>query len=68
VDDLIGDIADIPGAWAAVRDAIARSAPQTHFVKFGLLTQRKTPLRQALSKLPNSEAVLAGISETLSKL
>ena len=68
VDDPIGEIADVPNAWAAVRDAIARLAPRSHFLGFGLLTQRKTPLRQALAILPNSEEVLTDISNALSKL
>ncbi len=68
VDHPIGEIADVPSAWAAVRDAIARLAPRSHFLKYGLLTQRKTSLRQALASLPNSEEVLTDISNTLSKL
>ena len=68
VDDLIGEIADVPGAWAAVQGAIAHLAPKSHFIRFGLLTQRKTPLRQALAGLPNSEEVLASISDALLKL
>ena len=68
VDDPIGEIADVPIAWAAVLDAIARLMPGIHFLRFGLLTQRKTSLRQALSFLPNSEEVLADISHAFSKL
>jgi alpha-L-rhamnosidase len=68
VDDPIGEIADIPGAWAAVMDAIARLAPGSHFLRYGLLTQRKTSLRQALGFLPNSREVLGDISNALSKL
>jgi alpha-L-rhamnosidase len=68
VDDPIGEIADVPQAWNAVGDVIARLAPKSHFIKFGLLTQRKTPLRQALANLPNAEDVLADISRALSRL
>ena len=68
VDDFIGDLADIPAAWVAVKESIARLAPRSHFLKFGLLTQRKTTLRQALAGLPNSEEVLASISDAFSRL
>ena len=51
-----------------VRETIARLAPKSHFLGYGLLTRRKTSLRQALSALPNSEEVLASISEVLAKL
>ncbi len=68
VDDLIGDLADVPQAWIAVRESIARLAPRSHFLGFGLLSQRKTSLRQALSVLPNSEEVLTEISNTFSRL
>ena len=68
VEHPIGELADVPKAWAAVQDAIARLAPKSHFIRFGLLTQRKTPLRQALAGLPNSEEVLANISDAFSKL
>ena len=68
VDDTIGEIADVPGAWTAVRESIARLAPKSHFLKHGLLAQRKTPLRQALANVPNSEEVVASISDALSKL
>lgn len=66
VDALIGELADDPKTWSAVTDAIARLAPHSHFLKYGLLTQRKTSLRQALRKLPNSEDVLADITSALS--
>jgi len=68
VDDPIGEIADIPEAWTAVMDDIARLAPRNHFLKYGLLTQRNTSLRQALEFLPNSVEVLTEISDALSKL
>ena len=68
VDDLIGELADVPAAWSAVRESITRLAPRSHFLGFGLLTQRKTPLRQALAVLPNSEEVVASISDAFSKL
>jgi alpha-L-rhamnosidase len=68
VDHPIGEIADVPKAWTAVQDAIARLSPKSHFIRFSLLTQRKTPLRQALAGLPNSEEVLANISDRFSRL
>jgi hypothetical protein len=68
VDDPIGEIADVPGALAAVRDVIARLAPKSHFLRFGLLNQRKTPLRQPLAGLPNAEDALTEIAEAFSKL
>jgi alpha-L-rhamnosidase len=48
IDDPISEIADNSYAWAAVMDAIVRLAPDSHFLKFGLLTYRRTSLRQAL--------------------
>jgi alpha-L-rhamnosidase len=68
VDDPIGEIADIPGALDAVRDALVRFAPGNQFLGYGLLTQRKTSLRQVLAMLPNAEEVLADISDAFSKL
>ena len=68
VDSLIGELADVPAAWAAVRESITRLAPKSHFLGFGLLTQRKTSLRQALAGLPNSEEVITDISNAFSRL
>ena len=68
VDDPIGAIADVPKAWAAVQDAIARLAPESHFLKFGLQTYRRTSLRQALISLPNSEEVVESISHAFLQL
>jgi alpha-L-rhamnosidase len=68
VDDLIGELADVSDAWTVVMGSIARLSPKSHFIRFGLLTQRKTRLRKALAGLPNSEEVLASISDALSKL
>lgn len=68
IDDPIGEIADSSSAWDAVMDAITRLAPESHFLKFGLLTYRRTSLRQALASLPNSEEVLKSISHAFSRL
>jgi hypothetical protein len=68
IDHSISELADLPKAWAAVTDSIARLAPQSHFLRQGLLTHRKTSLRQALANLPNSEEVLSDISSALSRL
>jgi alpha-L-rhamnosidase len=68
IDHSISELADVPYAWAAIMDAIARLAPQSYFLRQGLLTHRKTSLRQALAILPNSEDVLASISHALSRL
>jgi alpha-L-rhamnosidase len=68
VDHLIRELADDPNAWTAIMDVIVRLSPRSHFLKFGLLTQRKTTLRQALANLSNSEEVLTDISKALSKL
>jgi alpha-L-rhamnosidase len=68
VDDSIGEIADVASAWAIVMDAIVRLVPGNHFLRYGLMTQRKKSLRQALVILPNSEEVLTDISNALSKL
>ncbi|HJQ13098.1 MAG TPA: family 78 glycoside hydrolase catalytic domain, partial [Anaerolineales bacterium] len=67
VDDPIGELADAPEAWNVIMDAIARLAPRSHFLKYGLQTRRKTSLRRALEKLPNADEVLKDISNTLSK-
>ena len=64
----MGEITDIHNARSAGREAVADLVPKSYFLGFGLLTQRKTPLRQALAVLPNSEEVLASISDTFSKL
>jgi hypothetical protein len=64
----MGEIANIHNARSAGREAVADLAPKSHFLRVGLLTQRKTPLRQALAVLPNSEEVLASISDTFSNL
>jgi len=68
VDHSIAELADVPEAWGAVMDAIARLAPGSHFLRFGLLTYRRTSLRQALARLPNSEEVLESISHAFSRL
>ena len=68
VDDPISEIADVTEAWAAVQDAIARLSPESHFLKFGLQTYRRTSLRQALASLPNAEEVLKSISQAFSQL
>lgn len=68
VDDLIGEIADHPGAWAAVMESLTRLSPGSHFPRYGLRTQKKTSLRQALANLPNAEEILSDISRAFSRL
>src|SRR5690606_40762180 len=68
IDDPIGEIADYPGAWDAVMESLMRLSPRSHFPRYGLRTQKKTSLRDALANLPNADEILSDISGAFSRL
>jgi alpha-L-rhamnosidase len=67
IDHSIGELMDVPKTWATVMEAIIELVPHDRFLKYDLLSRRKTSLRAALASLPNSEDVLAAVSVALSK-
>jgi alpha-L-rhamnosidase len=65
IDSTVAELVDDAGAWAVVRDVIARLAPDAPFIWQIIRSQSDSPLREALSTLPNAGEAYAAIESGL---
>jgi alpha-L-rhamnosidase len=68
IDSTVGELIDDADAWAVVINTIARLAPRAPFIRWIVLGQSSSPLRQALARVPNAGEVCAAIETGLDTL
>jgi alpha-L-rhamnosidase len=68
IDSSVGDLVDDAGAWAVVTETIARLAPNAPFIWQIMRSRSDSPLRAALTTLPNAGEAYAAIESGLAAL
>jgi alpha-L-rhamnosidase len=68
MDSTISEISNDPDAWTAVTETLTRLVPQNVFIVDMLQSRPKRSLRDALAKLPSTDALRMAIVDALAEI